>query len=42
VLLFDAGGGVELNSDKLEVQQQWDADPCGASTLADFETGTLD
>jgi ubiquinone/menaquinone biosynthesis C-methylase UbiE len=33
---------MELNADKLEIQKQWDKDPCGASTAADEIPGTLE
>jgi hypothetical protein len=33
---------MELNADKLEIQKQWDKDPCGASTATEQTPGTLD
>lgn len=30
-----------LHPDKLQTQQQWDTDPCGANTVRDCEPGTL-
>ncbi len=33
---------MKLNADKLEIQKQWDKDPCGASTATEQTPGTLD
>lgn len=31
-----------LETDKIEIQKQWDKDPCGASTVTAYTPGTLD
>lgn len=33
---------IELNPDKLEIQRQWDNDPCGANTVNNISRETLE
>lgn len=40
--IVSLNGCCAMDADKLEVQKQWDQDPCGASTVRDREPGTLE